>query len=84
MNSQSTLGYVLALLGIVAYLFSFNGFASALSLPALPSTIALVALVVLVGAGIFLIAKASRTPEVRDLPIYEGKELVGYRRHKVN
>lgn len=82
MNSQSLIGYVVALLGIVVYLFSFASVASALSIPAIPSRVALIAMAVLVVVGLFLVVKSSKSQEVRDIPIYEGKELVGYRRHR--
>ena len=84
--ATKTLGYVLALLGILAVLLS-NPAAQrslALSLPAaLSSTALLITGIVLVLAGIFLILKTSRSSkQAPEVPIFEGEKVVGYRRMK--
>lgn len=80
------LGYVLALLGVIAVVFSTPSVPQSLKLPlpaALSSTPLLVAGIILVLAGIFIILKSSRSSkQAPEVPIYEGEKVVGYRRMK--
>ncbi|MEK6928724.1 MAG: hypothetical protein AABW65_02080 [Nanoarchaeota archaeon] len=77
------IGYVLAVLGIVSFILSSGGAQKALSLTlpkALSSTALLVVGLVLVIIGIFLIVKGSKQKQPSEVPIYQGKNIVGYRR----
>jgi hypothetical protein len=81
---KQVIGYILTLIGIGVLALGIKPVQTALSLqpPAFLSPVLLMILgIVLALLGVFLIKKASATqsPEV---PIYEGQNIVGYR--KVN
>lgn len=79
------LGYVLALLGVLAVIFSTPRVPQSLnlSLPAaLSSTSLLIVGIVLVLAGIFMLLKGKKAKQSPEVPIYEGDKVVGYRRMK--
>ena len=86
---RSTLGYVLTGLGIVGVAaWSIPTFKAAipfLTVPALGSfssdTVLLTASVVLAVLGLFLIKKGGGLRRAREVPIFHGKNVVGYRRH---
>ena len=75
------LGYVLAIIGLV-------GLANSLipELKILPQqftgTTPMIISLVIVLLGLMIIMKGAGRGKVREVPIFEGKEVVGYRRHK--
>jgi len=78
--TNKTIGYVLAGVGIIVFLLSYSGIRAliGLTIPANFSDLYLMIIgVVLVLVGAFLAFKKSE--EVREVPIYEGKKIVGYR-----
>ena len=85
MTTKSMLGYIISIIGIIFIALSFDSIkkASKLSLPAFltPNTLMIVGIVIVV-VGIFLSLQSGKSKKIKDLPIYEGKEIVGYRRHK--
>ena len=80
---QKTIGYVLAFLGIVGIVISSEGVSKALSLP-IPSTIGsntiLIISIIVVVIGLALAVKGTSSKQPAEVPIYEGKNVVGYRR----
>lgn len=81
---KSTFGYVLTLLGIIGVaawvLPEFK--ATIPTLGAINDTILIAVSILLALAGIFLITKGGRMGggRHREVPIYHGKNVVGYRR----
>ena len=75
------IGYILALIGILAILASFN--ISKISfLASFNKTYVLIAGIVLVILGVaFLMGKGKKQIE-EEVPIYHGKKIVGYRKAK--
>ncbi len=82
---QKTLGYVLALLGLAGLVISSEGARKVLSLE-LPGVISnsliLVISLAVVAAGLALSLKGVKPKQPEEVPIYEGKNVVGYRRMK--
>ena len=79
--ANKTLGYILAGVGIIVFLFSYSGIRASigLSIPANFSDLYLTIIgVVLLLVGAFIVYKGTKK-EVREVPIYQGKEIVGYR-----
>jgi len=79
--ANKTLGYILAGAGLIVFLLSYAGIRATigLSIPANFSDLYLTIIgVVLLLVGAFLAYKGTKK-EVREVPIYEGKEIVGYR-----
>lgn len=74
------LGYILAVLGLVALALTVpsisNAFKIALS-ASLITTLTIAGLALLV-IGIIIVSKSS-TPKVKEVPIYHGKDVVGFR-----
>ncbi len=80
---KKVLGYVLSLLGILTLTLTIDKVREITKITFLQQTgsfqITLVALVLII-AGIFLVVNETKnTP--KEVPIYQGKEVVGYRRH---
>ena len=75
------LGYILAGVGIIVFLLSYPGIRATfgLTIPANFSDLYLTIIgVVLLLAGAFMAFKGT-TKEVKEVPIYQGKKVVGYR-----
>jgi len=78
------IGYVLAavgVFGVAAYSIpEVKSFFPAFT--AVPENYLLIASIVLVGIGAFAVVKSGgRSKKVKEVPIYQGKDVVGYRRH---
>lgn len=80
---QKTLGYILAIIGIVGIVISSEGARKVLSIQ-LPSTISnnliIIVSLIIVVVGLSLAIKNSGKKQPEEVPIYEGKNVVGYRR----
>lgn len=75
------IGYILALIGILAILLSFN-LSKFSFLASLNKTYVLIAGIALAILGIaFSMGKGKRQAE-EEVPIYHGKKIVGYRKAK--
>ena len=77
---NKTLGYILAGIGLLIFLFSYPGIRTALgiNLPESSSDIYLVILgLILIFIGAYIALK--RTEKMIEVPIYKGKDVVGYR-----
>ena len=82
---RKILGYLLAIVGIVAIAGSFISQVKELIAPALPNIITttylLIIGVILVLIGLFLIVRAGKVRQKSmEVPIFHGKNVVGYRR----
>lgn len=77
------LGYIITLVGIVGVILSSEGVSKALSI-SLPNTLTgnvlLIISVVLIVIGLALSVKGSTKKQPAEVPIYEGKNVIGYRR----
>lgn len=83
MALNKIIGYILSVFGIAALLLSFDAVqkASGLTMPSsLSNTVLTIIGLVLLGIGMFLIVKTGGSGKVKEVPIYHGKEIVGYRR----
>ncbi len=82
---KKTLGYILSLAGLAGIALTFETVTKALkvTLPAqLTPTYLTIGSIVLILIGIFLIVKSpSGKRQEAEVPIYHGKEIIGYRRH---
>jgi len=80
---NKVVGYVLTLAGIAVLALGFKPVQTALSVT-LPfsNMITMILGLVLALIGIFLVKKSSSSAQSPEVPIYEGKNIVGYR--KVN
>lgn len=81
---HKSIGYVLAILGLIGIAASTFGSASLQDTIGLDNKIAdttvLIAGVILVAIGILFVVKGSSSSKITEVPIYKGKEIVGYRR----
>ena len=73
-------GYILAIVGLAVVLLSFN--LSKLGLTAIKQTYALLIGLVLVAIGVFFVMSRGTEQIAEEVPIYHGKKIIGYRRHK--
>ncbi|MGV8151716.1 MAG: hypothetical protein ACP5OG_01420 [Candidatus Nanoarchaeia archaeon] len=80
------IGYVCAGVGLVSLaLGTGNKMTANMGIPIIskiPSLYLTAAGVILVFVGITLMIKGSSGKQLKEVPIYEGKNIVGYRRHK--
>ncbi len=79
---KDVVGYVLAGLGLVLLAVSFMNFAIP-GLDSVPDMYILGAGVVLILAGVYVVYSSQRghkSKGKREIPIYEGRQVVGYRR----
>jgi hypothetical protein len=79
------LGYALSGIGILGILLSSEKFKGAIPiLKTLPTTIILIGSLILVAAGIVIMIVTGKGKigggKEKEVPIYKGKEVVGYRR----
>ncbi len=85
MAGKSMLGFIISIIGVILIALSFEPIkeASKLSLPAIitPNILMIIGIVVVI-VGLFLSLGGNKSKKLRDLPIYQGKDIVGYRRHK--
>ena len=84
MNNK-ILGYIITALGLIIFAISFQTVQTALKLkiPAELSTniLTIIAIVVL-AVGLFFVVKTSSSGKIKEVPIYHGKDIVGFRRVK--
>lgn len=76
------IGYLFAGLGVILLLISYSPVQKALkiSLPAqLSASVLGIISIVLVAIGVFIILKFGQS-QVKEVPIYHGSKIVGYRR----
>ena len=81
------IGYVIAAIGIIGLAAAMiPEVGSILSIPSEIQGVSLTIISIIIAAvGLFFVVKAGgggRRGKVREVPIFEGKELVGYRRTK--
>jgi hypothetical protein len=74
-------GYIIALVGLVGLANSIIPEVGILP-QQFTGTIPMIASLVITLVGIVLIMKGSSGKRTREVPIYEGKEVIGYRRHR--
>jgi multisubunit Na+/H+ antiporter MnhB subunit len=79
---RNTLGYVLGGLGVVGIAaWAIPNFKQAIpQLGPFSDSILIAVSAILVLVGIFLVMKGG-SRKVKEVPIYQGKDIVGYRRH---
>ena len=82
---KKTLGYILALIGIAGFLlWSFPELQAQIpNMPKVDELTLVIASSVVILIGLFLIIKSPSRRRIKgdsELPIYQGKEVVGYRR----
>ena len=77
-------GYLISVIGIVGIvLYTFPEVAALSGVPAnLIGTPFLIASVVIAFIGVFLAVKGGGGKQPKEVPIYRGKHIVGYRQHK--
>ena len=84
MNSK-ILGYIITTMGLVIFVISFQTVQTVLKLkiPAGLSTdiLTIIAIAVL-AVGLFFVVKTSSSGKIKEVPIYHGKDIVGFRRVK--
>jgi hypothetical protein len=86
MNTKAILGYTISILGIIIFALTSDTVKEAIGLN-LPNIINIptqtIISLVLIIIGIVLVWKfgSSSNKKFKDLPIYQGKDIVGYRRH---
>ena len=80
---SKTLGYFLSGVALLGLIISFEPIGSALGIKLpITSEILTIASVALLVIGLILIAKGSKKQKESEVPIYHGKNVVGYRRIK--
>jgi len=85
MDTNKIIGYVISVMGVLIVFLSFSQLRTVLNI-SLPAAITENTLIIIgVGAlvvGIFFIYRAGGMGKKhKEVPIYHGKEIVGYRRH---
>jgi hypothetical protein len=82
---KKIIGYTIAIIGLAGLLASLSPetLAQIPQLSKIPSLTLTIASVIIVAIGIFLVYSSNKsgTKKERELPIYKGKDVVGYRRH---
>jgi predicted tellurium resistance membrane protein TerC len=78
---KKVVGYLISLAGLVFLASSFKNIGSKIPLvQSIPSNILMIGGVVLVILGVVFISSGSRGKAPKEVPIYHGKHIVGYRR----
>lgn len=73
-------GYIAALAGLAGIALSTPKIYSSMSfLSFVPSNYLLIGGVILVGVGVILFSSMSGKSKGKEVPIYKGKEIIGYR-----
>lgn len=76
------IGYIIAVIGLVIAVLSFNSSKIPL-ISSLKSSYILIAGLVLVAVGVILsLSRGKATQAEEEVPIYHGKKIVGYRKQK--
>ena len=80
---NKTLSYIITAIGLIIFALSFQSVQTALKLK-LPSSLSTNVLtiisIIILAVGLFLIVKTSSGEKVKEVPIYKGKDIVGFRR----
>jgi len=79
---NKSIGYVLIAVGFIVFLLSFPQVSNAVKLPipaGITSNIIMIIGIVVLAIGAFFVSK-SGNGKVKEVPIYHGKEVVGFRR----
>ena len=77
------IGYVLCILGLIGFALTFDIVKTTLKITiptAITSDILTIGAAALIIIGIFLVWKGGSS-QPKEVPIYHGKDIVGYRRH---
>lgn len=78
------IGYVISIIGLAGFALTYDAVAKAINLPFLAGigkTPLTIASLIIVAIGIFFIVKAGGSgTQAKEVPIYEGKKIVGFRR----
>ena len=80
---KQIVGYLLGIAGIVVLALSFDSVQKAIriSMPgSLTANVLTAAGLILIGVSMVILVKSSKGQKVSEVPIYHGKEIVGYRR----
>ena len=81
---KKILGYFIAIVGLVGLLLTYNTIKTALGIkiPAgLTNNVLTIISLLIIVAGIILVVKFSNTnKKISEVPIYHGKDVVGFRR----
>ncbi len=79
------LGYVLSIMGLLGLLLTFDKvkeLANVTFLESITKTQIIIVAIVLIAIGVFLVFKSkSSSTESKEVPIYHGEKIIGYRRH---
>ena len=77
------LGYIISLAGIIAVAYaSFPASQKIISIPEnIPTPYITIAGAILALIGILIIVKSGNSKQTKEVPIYEGKKIIGYRRN---
>jgi len=80
--AKKILGYILSFVGIISIIASIPQFSGFIKLPIQinPDMLLVIGLVVFI-LGIFILIKGKESRKSKEVPIFHGKEIVGYRRH---
>ena len=82
--ASKTLGYILSGLGLLGLIVTYDPVNKILG-SIIPTNLLFVGTIisaVLLIIGIFLISRSSNTGKIEEVPIYHGKNVVGFRRIK--
>ena len=80
---KQIVGYLLGLLGIIILALSFQSVQKVVpfSMPgSLTANVLTSAGIIIIGISLVLLVKSSKSQKVSEVPIYKGKEIIGYRR----
>lgn len=79
---KKTLGYILGGLGIIAFALSYTSVRDFLKVPSLglSDTIWMIAGIVLIVVGGYVLLRKKQEGAPREVPIYQGQRIIGYRR----
>jgi len=80
---KRSLGYVISLIGVIILVLGIKPVNDVLSIPLLndiPANILLIIGVVIAVIGIFVLRSSPKGKKVSEVPIYHGKDVVGFRR----
>ena len=79
---KSVIGYILSIVGLIGITYSVGNITEIIPIPLLstiPSLYLTIGGTILVIAGITIILLETKSNKQKEIPIYKGKEVVGYR-----
>lgn len=77
-------GYIISLIGILALaMASFPALQARIGIKSISGTMLTIAGIIITVIGVMVILKIGHNAkqEVKDLPVYEGEQVIAYRRH---